>query len=150
MPLPTRGLVRGHRSARVDRRTSVALCRGRMRRVASARHFTFEGVHGPPLFKARSPRSYTVPAESGATHATVAVAATILLPVVNHFPYKNLYVYRLRPQNLILQFADCGSREPTLDPGLRETAKIAFLTFSVFDPRLQGSARRVLHPHIAI
>ena len=43
--------------------------------VASGRQFTFEGVHGPPLFKARSPRSYTVPAESGATHATVAVAA---------------------------------------------------------------------------
>ena len=85
MPLPTRGLVRGHRSARVDRRTSVALCRGRMRSVASARQFTFKGVHGPPLVKARSPRSYTVSAESGATHATVAVAATILLPVVKHF-----------------------------------------------------------------
>ena len=106
--------------------------------VASGRQFTFEGVHGPPLFKARSPRSYTVPAESGATHATVAVAATILLPVVKHFPYKNLYVYRLRPQNLILQLADCGSREPTPSPELPETAKMAILTFSVFDPRLQG------------
>ena len=138
MPLPTRGLVRGHRSARVDRRTSVALVSGQDASRRFRASFYVRGCPWPASLQGQVPRSYTVPAESGATHATVAVAATILLPVVKHFPYKNLYVYRLRPQNLILQFADCGSREPTLSPELRETAKIAILTFSVFDPRLRG------------